>query len=194
MAGRGNAKARNEIIEMLMEDHKRVKRAFRDGEKQTEQDDDDALEQIVRQTCAELTVHATLEEEVFYPALREEIRQTDLLDEAEVEHASAKALIAELEQMDSSDPKFAATFKVLGEYVKHHIREEESELFPQLGRTGVRWEALQQEMQRRRKELMAKNGLADKAAAENEKRTSASGSSRGRGRRSEDMPEEETAE
>ena len=194
MAGRGNAKARNEIIEMLMEDHKRVKRAFRDGEKQTEEDDDDALEQIVRQTCAELTVHATLEEEVFYPALRKEIRQTDLLDEAEVEHASAKSLIAELEQMDSSDPKFAATFKVLGEYVKHHIREEEGELFPQLGRTGVRWEVLQQEMQRRREELMAENGLSEKAEADDEERTPASGPRRGRGRRSEEMPEEETAE
>ena len=193
MAGRGNAKARNEILEMLMEDHKRVKRAFRDGEKLTEQEDDDGLEQIVRQTCAELTVHATLEEELFYPALRKEIRETDLLDEAEVEHTSAKTLIAELEQMDSSDPKFAATFKVLGEYVKHHIHEEEGELFPQLGRTGVRWEALQQEMQRRREELMAENGLADRAEAE-DKEATLSGSRRGRGRRKEEMPEEETAE
>ena len=192
MAGRGNAKARNEILEMLMEDHKRVKRAFRDGEKLTEQEDDDGLEQIVRQTCAELTVHATLEEELFYPALRKEIRETDVLDEAEVEHTSAKTLIAELEQMDSSDPKFAATFKVLGEYVKHHIREEEGELFPQLGRTGVRWEALQQEMQRRREELMAENGLADRAEAEDKEATP--GSRRGRGRRKEEMPEEETAE
>ena len=96
MAGRGNAKAKNEILEMLMEDHKRVKRAFRDGEKLTEQEDDDGLEQIARRTCAELTVHATLEEELFYPALRKEIRETDLLDEAEVEHTSAKTLIAEL--------------------------------------------------------------------------------------------------
>ena len=194
MAGRGNAKAKNEILEMLMEDHKRVKRAFRDGEKLTEQEDDDGLEQIARRTCAELTVHATLEEELFYPALRKEIRETDLLDEAEVEHTSAKTLIAELEQMDASDPKFAATFKVLGEYVKHHIREEEGELFPQLGRTGVRWEALQQEMQRRRGELMAANGLADQAEAADEEAASASGSRRERSRRKEEMSEEETAE
>ena len=194
MAGRGNAKARNEILEMLMEDHKRVKRAFRDGERLTEQEDVDGLEQIARQTCAELTVHATLEEELFYPALRKEIRETDLLDEAEVEHTSAKTLIAELEQMDASDPKFAATFKVLGEYVKHHIREEEGELFPQLGRTGVRWEALQQEMQRRRGELMAANGLADQAEAADEEAASASGSRRERSRRKEEMSEEETAE
>ncbi len=71
---------------MLMEDHKRVKRAFRDGEKQTGQEDDDGFEQIVRQTCAELTVHATIEEELFYPALRKEIRETDLIEEADVEH------------------------------------------------------------------------------------------------------------
>ena len=65
------------------------------------------------------------------------IKETDLLDEAEVEHASAKELIAQLESMTAEDPKFAATFKVLGEYVKHHIKEEEGEMFEQLERTRV---------------------------------------------------------
>lgn len=194
MAGRSNTKARDEILEMLMEDHKRVKRAFRDAEKIKEEEDEEALEQLVQQTCAELTVHATLEEELFYPALREEIKDTELLDEAEVEHESAKALIAELEQMDASDPKFSATFKVLGEYVKHHIKEEEGEMFAQLSRTGVQWEALQQEMQQRRQELMQQQGLMDEAAeGEAELAREASGR-RGRGRSKQTVAEEETAE
>lgn len=192
MAGRGNSRAKSEIIEMLKEDHKRAKRAFREGEKLAEEKDSEALEDLVLQTCAELTVHATLEEELFYPALREEIKQPELLDEAEVEHASAKDLIAQLEQMTGDDPKFAATFKVLGEYVKHHIREEEGELFEQLTRTGVDWEALQQEVQQRREQLMQEHGLVELAEEET---ASTSTGAKGRSRGKEQMPEEEeTAE
>jgi hemerythrin-like domain-containing protein len=194
MASRGNSKAKSEIIEMLMEDHKRAKRAFREGEKLTEQEDNEALEQLVQQTCAELQVHATLEEELFYPAIREAIKETDLLDEAEIEHASAKDLIAQLESMTADDPKFAATFKVLGEYVKHHIKEEEGELFEQLDRTRVQWEPLLQEIQARREQLMQEHGLEEEAAAETEASRSRSGAKGGRGRRSEELPEEETAE
>ncbi len=197
MASRGNSKAKSEIIEMLMEDHKRVKRAFREGEKLTEQEDTEALEEIVQQTCAELQVHATLEEELFYPAIREAIKDTDLLDEAEVEHASAKDLIAQLESMTAEDPKFAATFKVLGEYVKHHIKEEEGEMFEQLERARVQWEPLLQEIQERREQLMQEHGLVEieeEAAETAESARSRSASKSGRGRRSEEMPEEETAE
>jgi len=161
MAGRDSSRAKSEIIEMLKEDHKRAKRAFRDGEKLAEQEDTDALEELVEQTCAELEVHATLEEELIYPALRGEIKEPELLDEAEVEHASAKDLIAQLKQMRADDPKFSATFKVLGEYVKHHIKEEEGQLFEQLGRTGVKWEALLQEVQERREQLMQEHGLLE---------------------------------
>ena len=194
MAGRSNTKARDEIIEMLMEDHRRAKRAFRDGEKMKEEDDIGSFEQIVQQTCAELTVHATLEEELFYPALRGEIKEEGLLDEAEIEHSSMKALIAALEQTDCSDPKFAAMFTVLGEYVKHHIKEEENEMFGQLSRTGVQWEALQQEMQRRREELMQQQGLAP-GSTESEKESALRGSSRrARSRSKQDVAEEETAE
>jgi hemerythrin-like domain-containing protein len=171
---------------MLMEDHKRVKRAFRDGEKLAEQENSEGLEDLVQQTCAELEVHATLEEELFYPAVRGEIKQSELIDEAEVEHQSAKDLIAQLEQMTGDDPKFAATFKVLGEYVKHHIREEETQLFEQLSRTGVRWEPLLQEMQRRREQLMQEHGLLESEGEAGEEERSGS-----RGRSKEEMAEQE---
>jgi len=161
MASRGNSKAKNDIIEMLTADHQRVKRAFREGERLAQQGDMEALEPLVQQTCAELTVHAQIEEAVFYPAVREAIKEPELIDEAEIEHASAKELIAQLQGMRAEDPKFAAIFKVLGEYVKHHIKEEESELFEQLNRTGIQWEPLLQEMQELRAELMAEQGLTE---------------------------------
>jgi hemerythrin-like domain-containing protein len=164
MASRGNSKAKNDIIEMLTDDHQRVKRAFRDAEKLAEEKDMESLEQLVRQTCAELEVHAQIEEDVLYPAMREAIKKPELVDEAEVEHASAKDLIAQLEDMTADDPKFAATFKVLGEYVKHHIKEEESEMFDQLNRTGIEWEPLLQEMQAMRSQLMQEHGLVEAEA------------------------------
>lgn len=161
MASRGNSKAKTDVIAMLTADHQRVKRAFREAEKLAEQEDMESLEQLVRHTCAELQVHAQMEEDVLYPAIRKAIKEPELVDEAEIEHASAKDLIGQLEVMKAEDPKFAATFKVLGEYVKHHIKEEEGEMFEQLNRTGIEWESLLQEMQELRSQLMAEQGLTE---------------------------------
>jgi hemerythrin-like domain-containing protein len=191
MASRANSKAKTDVIEMLMADHQKVKRAFREADKLTEQKDMESLEPLVQQTCAELTVHAEMEEDVFYPAIRKAIKQPELVDEAEVEHASAKELIAQLQQMTSEDDKFAATFKVLGEYVKHHIREEESEMFEQLNRTGIDWEALLQEMQQRRSQLMAEQGLPEESESDEGEPRGRSGARRGKSRRSEEMADEE---
>jgi hemerythrin-like domain-containing protein len=77
----------------------------------------------------ELTVHAQIEEEIFYPALREAIKDTDLLDEAEVEHASAKDLIAQIQEAAEVDDMFDAKVTVLGEYIDHHVKEERNEIF-----------------------------------------------------------------
>jgi hemerythrin-like domain-containing protein len=82
------------------------------------------------------------DEEIFYPAVRKAIGDEDLLNEAEVEHDSAKALIRQLERMKPSDPRYAATFTVLGEYVDHHVKEEESEMFPKVRRARLDLEAL----------------------------------------------------
>lgn len=164
MASRNNSAAKSEIIEELKEDHKRVKQAFRVAEKLDAEEDGEELKAIVDQTCAELEVHAQLEEELFYPAAREALKETDLIDEAEVEHGSAKALIAQLREMSPGDEKYAATFKVLGEYINHHVKEEETEMFPGLeGRSGVQWEDLQEQMEIRREQLMSEMGLAQEA-------------------------------
>jgi hypothetical protein len=147
------AAARNEIIAMLKNDHKQVKKLFRDFEKLDVHEDPQSCQAIVSEACAALELHTTLEEELFYPAARDCLSEDDLLDEAEVEHASAKELIAQLKGMTPEDDKYAATFTVLGEYVQHHIGEEENEMFPQLSKGQFDWNTLQQQMIERRSAL-----------------------------------------
>ncbi|WP_298232359.1 hemerythrin domain-containing protein [uncultured Azohydromonas sp.] len=155
----GAAAAREQVLNMLKEDHKRAKKAFKDFEKLDAEKQPDECKELVEQTCGELQVHTTLEEEIFYPAVRQALKEQDLLDEAEVEHNSAKQLIEQLQTMQQGgqmDGKFAATFTVLGEYVKHHIKEEEGELFEQCEKAGnkVDWAALGEQMAARKAELM----------------------------------------
>ena len=184
MASRNNSAAKTEIIEELKEDHKRARQAFRAAEKLDPEEDAEELKEIVDQTCAELEVHATLEEELFYPVAREVLKEADLIDEAEVEHNSAKALIAQLREMSPEDEKYAATFKVLGEYVNHHIKEEENEIFPGLqGRSGAEWEQVQQQMETRREQLMSEKGLMQEVE-EADDDTDAEEASEGAGSRS----------
>ena len=98
--------------------------------------DDDEQSSLAERICNMLTVHAQIEEEILYPAAKEALsedeEEAELVNEAEVEHASAKELIAKIEGMTPDDEAFKATVKVLGEYVKHHVKEEENELFPAL--------------------------------------------------------------
>lgn len=195
-SSRNNSKARNEIIEMLKEDHQKVKKAFRTAEKMDPEQDREELQALVEQTCAEVEVHARIEEELFYPAAREALKEQDLIDEAEVEHGSAKALIAQLRELSPDDAKYMATFKVLGEYLKHHIKEEETELFEQVsGRSKVQWEELQQQMLTMRETLMTEMGLGE----EQEEPVAASkpaprSRSAGRSRSEQSADQEETVE
>jgi hemerythrin-like domain-containing protein len=152
---RSASAARTDLLKMLKEDHKKAKKAFQDFERLDKQQQGDECQALVMQTCADLSVHTTLEEEIFYPAIREAMRDDSLIDEAEVEHATAKTLIADLQQLPPEDRTYAATFKVLAEYVQHHIKEEESEIFPQLTRAKLDWDDLQQQMTARRQALQA---------------------------------------
>ncbi len=93
--------------------------------------------QLAEQICQMLTVHATAEEEIFYPAVRAADVDEDLLDEAEVEHASAKDLIAQIQSMSPEDDLYDAKVTVLGEYINHHVEEEEGEMFPKARRAKV---------------------------------------------------------
>jgi hemerythrin-like domain-containing protein len=154
---------RTDVLKMLKEDHKKVKKAFQDFERLDKQTRMDECQALVMQTCADLALHTTLEEELFYPAIRGALREPQLIDEAEVEHASAKTLIADLQQVAPEDRGWAATFKVLGEYVQHHIKEEEGEIFPQLARAQLDWDGLHRQMAERR--LALQRELQPAAAA-----------------------------
>lgn len=161
-SARNATAARTELMNMLKDDHKKVKKALQSFERLDKGQQGDEGQALIVQTCADLALHTTLEEEVFYPAIRAVLRDAQLIDEAEVEHATAKTLIADLRQMAPEDRAYAATFKVLGEYVKHHIGEEESEIFPQLTRAKLDWEGLLKQMTGRRQALQ-EEGLSDEA-------------------------------
>jgi hemerythrin superfamily protein len=120
-------------IELLKRDHDDVDKLFSQYEDIKDGDDDAEKELLVAQICDALTVHAQIEEEIFYPAARGALdpdEGMDLLDEAAVEHQTLKDLIARLEAAPTDDPLYDAGVKVLSEYVKHHVKEEENELFP----------------------------------------------------------------
>ena len=142
----------DDAIALLKADHDKVKKAFKEFEKM-DHEDSAALQQLVEEVCADLTAHTTVEEEIFYPAVREAIEDDDLMNEAQVEHNSAKELITLLEGMDATDPMYPATFTVLGEYVMHHVEEEEEEMFPAARKAKVDLEALGEEIMARKEEL-----------------------------------------
>jgi hemerythrin-like domain-containing protein len=149
---RSRTKTSLDAIDMLKQDHDKVEKAFKDFEKMDRQDTE-TCRSLIQSVCEELKVHTTLEEEIFYPAVREAIEDEDLMNEAAVEHETAKMLIDQLENMGTDDPNYFATFTVLGEYVKHHIKEEQGEMFPAAKKAKVELESLGERMRARRDEL-----------------------------------------
>lgn len=147
---------KHDAITFLMQDHKKVKELFEEfKDLKDEVDSEEQKEDIVKQVCMELTVHAQVEEEIFYPAAREAIEEEELLDEAYVEHATAKDLISQLEEMETSDEYYDAKVSVLSEYVQHHVKEEEGEIFPMIKKAKVDIDALGEQMAQRKEDLMA---------------------------------------
>ena len=165
-----DAKRRNtetDAFALLTADHRTVKGLFKEFEKLSKEGDvDEEKAQLVRQICNELTVHAQVEEEIFYPALREAIDDEDLMDEADIEHASAKDLIAQLEGMEPGDDHYDARVTVLGEYVDHHVKEEEGEMFSKARKADVDAADLGAQIAERKEELKAELGIEDDDAAE----------------------------
>jgi hemerythrin-like domain-containing protein len=148
-----------DAIVLLKADHERVKKLFKEFERLHEDEENERAEAIATDICKELKIHTTLEEEIFYPAVRDAIDDEDLMNEAEVEHASAKDLIAQIEAMPSAEGKCAAKVIVLGEYVNHHIEEEQEEIFPAARKAKVDLKALGEKIAARKEELQAEMGI-----------------------------------
>ena len=152
------AEAKQDAIKLLSQDHCEVEALF---EKFEQAKGDDKKGEIAKQICTELKIHAMIEEEIFYPALRGKVEDDDL-DEALVEHDGAKVLINEIESSSAEADFFEAKVKVLQEQIEHHIKEEESEsdnLFSQARKADVDLDALGEQMAVRKAELMQ---LADR--------------------------------
>ena len=147
-------RASNAVV-LLTADHRDVKRLFKAYEKLVKNDAEGSERQaLARQICRMLTAHATVEEEIFYPAAREALAEDDLLDEAEVEHASAKDLIAQIESMGPDEALYDAKVTVLGEYIDHHVQEEEGEMFPKCRESDMNLKALGASMATRKQQLL----------------------------------------
>src|SRR4029079_18097754 len=144
--------------------------------------EDSEKEALVAQICEALTVHAQIEEEIFYPAARREVDQEegkDLLDEAAVEHQTLKDLIERLEAAPTDDPLYDAGVKVLSEYVKHHVKEEENELFPKVKSSQMDLEAIGRQLADRKAELMARGARQGRRSANGQQRGSRQSAARG---------------
>lgn len=144
-----------DVLALLKEDHRKVERLFKEFEKRASKGDTPGKVDIAEQICMELKVHTQVEEEILYPALYEAFESQDLLDEAVVEHATCKDLIAEIESMVGSDDFYDAKVKVLSEYILHHVEEEEKEMFPKAKKCGLDLEGLAESVQFRKEELLA---------------------------------------
>jgi hemerythrin-like domain-containing protein len=131
---------------------------FKDYEMLAESDGENGVDRRALSTriCGLLAVHALIEEEIFYPAARQAKVDADLLDEAEIEHGSAKQLIAEIGAANASESLYDARVKVLGEYIRHHVKEEESELFPACRKSDMDLADIGARLERRKGQLLRK--------------------------------------
>jgi hemerythrin-like domain-containing protein len=150
----GNSPEGIDAISLLTDDHENVKSMFEQYEGLGERAHV-SKKRLAMQICTELTKHATAEEEIFYPAMRAAggKEQEDLVDEAVVEHASAKDLIAQIMDMEPTEDLFDAKVKVLSELIEHHVQEEEGEMFPKARKAGLDLTLLGQQIAERKAQI-----------------------------------------
>jgi hemerythrin superfamily protein len=145
--------AEQDAIALLIEDHETVKSLFEEYEKLGDRAHV-GKKKLAQQICLELTKHALAEEEIFYPAVRKAGDQAeDMVDEARVEHASAKSLIAQILSMEPGDDLYDAKIKVLSEQIEHHVDEEEGEMFPKARKANLDLAMLGAAIVRRKAEI-----------------------------------------
>jgi hemerythrin superfamily protein len=155
--------ASSDAIALLKDDHKRVSALFDQYEKARTAA---RKQSIVSKICEELSVHATVEEEIFYPAVRAALKDRELVPEAIVEHATIKEFIAKVGGKTPDGDMFDAHIQVMGEYVKHHVKEEQTEMFPKARKTKLDMKEIGAQIAARKKELQRDPGqIASKPSA-----------------------------
>jgi hemerythrin superfamily protein len=152
----GIGESETSAVELLKADHEEVENLFKQYESQKEEGNTAAKVRTAQLICVALTVHAAIEEEIFYPAARKALEKEgkDLVDEAAVEHQSLKDIIGRLEIAPARDPLYDAGVKVLHEFVKHHGKEEENELLPKVRSSELNLEELGTKMLARKAQLL----------------------------------------
>lgn len=141
-----------DAVALLRADHKKVSELFEQFEKSRSVP---KKRQLVAQICQELTVHAQVEEEIFYPEVQAALRDKELVPEAKVEHQSIKDLTAAVEGVEPYGEDYDAKVKVMSEWVKHHVKEEQNEMFPKAKKSKLDLVELGQRLQARKDELLA---------------------------------------
>jgi len=149
--GRTNAKG-TDAVELLKSEHRDVEGLFEEFER-AKDGASSKKAAVVQKICSALVSHAAIEEEIFYPALRQAEVDLDIMDEADIEHAGAMALVEQLEDMKPDDDHYDAKVKVLSEYIRHHVKEEESDMFKAARASDVDLVALGLQMGQRKAEL-----------------------------------------
>lgn len=140
-----------DAIALLRADHKLVSALFAEYEKASSTS---KKKMLVSQICTELSIHAQVEEEIFYPAVKKALKDKEMIPEATVEHATLKELIGQVQDIEPDGEMFNAKIKVLSEYVKHHVKEEQKEMFPQAKSTKLDMIELGSRMAARKKVLL----------------------------------------
>ena len=154
----GSASSGQDAIALLRADHKRVTDLYEQYESTRSAAKKKAL---VASICLELSVHAQVEEEIFYPAVKAALKDKELVPEAQVEHASLKELIAQVKDKEPDGEMFDAKIKVMSEYTKHHVKEEQNEMFPKAKNTRLDMKELGARIAARKEELMANPELME---------------------------------
>jgi len=155
---RASTSSGQDAIALLRADHKKVSELYTQYESTRSPAKKKAL---VATICMELSVHARVEEEIFYPAVKAALKDKEMIPEAQVEHASLKELIAQVKDREPDGEMFDAKIKVMSEYTKHHVKEEQNEIFPAAKKTRLDMLDLGARIAARKEELMANPELLD---------------------------------
>lgn len=149
-----------DAIKLLEADHREAEALFDTFEKVKDKATAQEKMEIAKKVCGALLIHMEMEEKIFYPQVRQKIGDDDLMNESVVEHAGAKDLIRQIGMLKPDDPMFDAKIKVLAEQIKHHVEEEESEMFPKAQKSGLDLSVIGAELLKAKNQMREEHGLS----------------------------------